>query len=125
MIHAGRLSDRVRIQQRTVIHTAAGEEEEWVTLEHRWARVIPFMVVPIRYKSDYAAYGTEMTGAYHVVVFRGTVDVTLSDHRILWHNHVLVPARSEVERGGPTVGFTSVYCRHDPSQACPPEEEES
>lgn len=119
-LHTGGLTDRVRIQRRTRTRVSTGDHETWEDVATRWARVVPFMVVPIRFRSDMLQFGQELSRPFFKVYLRGRIDLTLSDHRLIWDGKVLELIRSEIMRGGPRQNFTSVFARHDPDQKVPP-----
>lgn len=118
-IGAGRFRDRVRIQERTLTRISTGEIEDWSDRETRYARVIPFMVVPIRLRSDYVIYEQQQAVGSYVVDFIGNVSLHLSNTRIIWEDKILIPIRQESRRGGSGYRFTQVYCHEDPDSEFP------
>ena len=71
------LRHRMEIQQKTTTLGPLGSTESWDTISTLWARKIPLSVTTI------AAYQQMDTVVSHKILLRGTVELNLSEHRIV------------------------------------------
>ena len=93
MTLANVLKDRVLIQVKTTTQTALGQTEVWTPVQIRNARVIPLDA------KARAVYQQLQSQVSHKVIFRGNVNLTLGNNRLLWNDKTLEPVEPVQEVG--------------------------
>lgn len=91
------LKDRVTIQLRVATQTATGETVIWTPVETRHARVIP---LDAQARAVYQQLQSQVT---HKVIFRGSIDISLGNNRLLWGAKTLEPVEPVQEVGNASV----------------------
>ena len=91
------LKDRIQIQLRVAIQTAMGETVTWVPVQTRYARVVP---LDAKARAVYQQLHSEVS---HKVEFRGTVNISLGNNRMLWKDKTLEPVEPVQEIGNASV----------------------
>ena len=91
------LRHRVQIQLKVTTQGPTGDTVIWKFVRNRYARVIS---LDAEARAVYMQMKSEVT---HKVVFRGTVDISLGNNRMLWKAKTLAPVGPPQELDNSTV----------------------
>lgn len=91
------LRHRVQIQVKATTETALGQSVVWKFVKNRYARVIS---LDAEARAVYMQMKSEVT---HKVIFRGTVDISLGNNRMLWKAKTLAPVEPPQELDNSTI----------------------
>jgi head-tail adaptor len=91
------LKDRIQIQRKTTMLTAAGETEIWTPVQTKFARVIPLDAKAI---AQYQQLNSVVT---HRIIFRGSVDLGLGTVRFKHGSRTYEPVNPPQEIENTTV----------------------
>lgn len=95
------LKDRVQLQEKTITQGALGQTVVWKPTLRMYAKVIP---LDVQARAVYQQLNSYVT---HEVIFRGSVDISLGDDRILHGSKTYEP----IEPAMKTDYFTIVICK--------------
>ena len=91
------LRDRVQIQEKTITQGALGQTVVWKPALRMYAAVIP---LDVKARAVYQQLHSEVT---HKIIFRGSVDITLGNNRILHGSKTYEPVETAQEINHTTI----------------------